>query len=79
MICYLYVSPSSSSNWGADILPHCLSTGDSIYVTMNGYGNESLFDVRVENEYGNGEEFYQFNLLTVSNITILGNGQASYY
>lgn len=78
-ICYLYVSPSASSDWGDDILPECIAPGESYFITMTGYGNEALFDLRVVDDNDNGEEYYQFNLLEVSNISILGGGQSTYY
>ena len=79
LICYLSVAPSSASGWGNNILPVCLFPGESVYVTMSGYGNEALFDIRIEDDKKNGDEFYRFNLPVISNVTILGKGLASFH
>ena len=78
-ICYLYISASNVGNWESDVLgaDQCLAPGESINVTFDA-GSQAMWDLRVEDDNGNFENYQQFNLNEISVITINGGGQASY-
>lgn len=47
-ICNIYISPDYSTSWEEDVLgTRTLRPNQSIRITMNGYGNHCMFDVRV--------------------------------
>ena len=78
-ICYVYISASDTNDWEEDVLgaDDCLSPGDSIDVSFNA-GSQAIWDLRVEDENGNYEDYQGFNLNQISEITVLGGGEASY-
>lgn len=41
-------------------------------------GNQAKWDLRVEDNNGNYEDYHEFNLNRISTITIKGNGKAAY-
>ena len=77
-VCYVYVSPQGTSDWEEDVLnDDCLAPGESVNIRFSG-GGQAMWDLRVEDLDGNYEEYYGFNLNSLSTITIKGGGEASY-
>ena len=78
-ICFVYVSPSNSDDWGDDILGRneCMPPDSSIEIVFDA-GNQAMWDLRVEDNDGNYENYSGFNLMKISEITIKGGGQATY-
>ena len=78
-ICFVYVSPSNSDDWGSDILgaDECLEPGQSVDIAFNA-GSQALWDLRVEDDNGGKEDYHEFNLNAISRISIKGGGKASY-
>ena len=68
-IMYLYVSPTSSSSWGEDLLGNSvLSNGSTHRVNLNGHSSP-MFDIKATDEDG---DTYTFQNVDVSrrDITI---------
>lgn len=67
----LYVDASSSATWGDSILSRPLEfDGDSVAVTFTGYGDTCVFDIAAE--FTDGSYWYntQFNLCSISQVTL---------
>ena len=67
----LYVDPSSQKNWGENILSaHMDVEGGSVNVTFSGYGSTCVFDIAAE--FTDGSWWYndQFNLCSISKVTL---------
>ena len=79
-VCYVYVSPQGTSSWEEDVLPsdQCLEPGQSVRVSFSNAGSTPVWDLRVEDNDGNYEEYYGFDLSQVSHIIIHGGGNSSY-
>lgn len=79
VICYVYLSPSNANTWGDDVLgaKDCMGSGESIDIAFS-RTSQKLWDLRVEDADGKGETYRGFNLMEISEITIKGNGKASY-
>lgn len=77
-ICFLYLSPSRSNDWGGDVLgvDECLTSGESIDVVFNGSG-EAAWDLAVEDLEGGREVYSGINLMEVSEVFIKGGGKAA--
>ncbi len=76
-VCYIYVSPSSSSEWGDDLAPStsCISAGEEYYLPMGGFGNEDMFDIKLEDINGNiMAELYNMDLSSVYEVSYTRNG-----
>lgn len=66
----LNVAPSSSTNWGADLLGvEVMANGESAEVTFPA-GGECLFDIRATFEDGAATELRQVNLCETAHVTI---------
>ena len=77
-ICYVYISPADSDDWEEDILgSDCMAPGESYTIRFSDTATP-LWDLMVEDDDGKTEEYYGFNLKTISEIVIRGGGQASY-
>jgi hypothetical protein len=78
-ICYVYISPSGSDSWEEDVLgaDDCLDPGGSMNVRFSG-GDQAMWDLRIEDNDGNYEDYRDFNLNQISTITIKGGGEAGY-
>lgn len=70
-ITQLFVAPSSSNDWGTDILgAGVLPPGQSINVVFQRFdGTTCFYDVRVVDETGATHEEYQFDLCSTTDIT----------
>lgn len=67
----LYVDPSASAAWGDNILSRPLEyVGDTVQVTFSGYGETCVFDIAAE--FTDGSYWYntQFNLCSISEVTL---------
>jgi hypothetical protein len=67
----LYVDPSSQKNWGENILSAPMDVdGGSVDVTFSGYGTTCVFDIAAE--FTDGSWWYndQFNLCSISKVTL---------
>ena len=64
---YVYVSPSSSSDWEEDVLgSDVLPPHQELLIEMEGYrSDECLFDVKVVDENGYSREYWQVDLCQV--------------
>jgi hypothetical protein len=71
IITHLYVAPSSSNDWGEDILgTSVLGPGESVFVYFMRFdGNTCYYDIRVTDESGEDHEEYQFDLCSLDTIT----------
>ncbi|UQZ88776.1 hypothetical protein C4J81_05980 [Deltaproteobacteria bacterium Smac51] len=78
-ICYVYVSSQNTQSWEEDVLgaDECLESGEAMMISFNA-GNEAMWDLRVQDNEGNYEDYQGFNLNQISKITIHGGGEASY-
>lgn len=79
LLCYVYISPSNSSDWEEDVLgaDQCLEPGESIDIAFDA-GSQAKWDLRVEDDKKNYEDYRGFNLMQISRITIQGGGKATY-
>ena len=76
---YVFVSPHSSSDWGSDVMgKDALINGDSVNITFRPGTRSANWDIRVEYSDGSAEEWENFNLNTISQITLKRNGNAVY-
>jgi len=67
----LYVTPHNSNNWGEDILgADTLAANEDLEIVFNRKEKAKLWDLRIEDEDGNFIEWDNFNLLTISKITL---------
>ena len=65
-IFYIYVSPDYSDDWGEEVLASdVLMPGEELEITMTGYGNHCWFDVKIEDESGNYQEYWDVDLCSV--------------
>ncbi|WP_439597030.1 hypothetical protein [Falsiroseomonas sp.] len=72
----VYVGPSSSPNWGRDILgQNVLANGRSFNVTFPGRSSECMWDIKVVYEDRDQSELRQVNLCRVSTITLFWDRQ----
>ena len=76
---YVFVSPRSSSDWGSDIMGRdVLPNGNSVQITFSPGTRAADWDIRVEYVNGDYEEWENFNLNSISQITLKKNGDAVY-
>ncbi|NKE48069.1 hypothetical protein HB662_25045 [Roseomonas frigidaquae] len=67
----IYVGPSSSPNWGSDLLgSNVLRNGQTFNVTFPNRSPECLWDIKVVYNDGDQSELRQANLCRISRITI---------
>ena len=67
----LYVGPSSSNDWGEDILGQdTLDDGDSTEIIFNPRTRSAKWDLRIVDENGKAYSWYNINLLEISEITL---------
>lgn len=65
-IWYIYVSPSYSNEWEEDVLgSDVLPPNTELSIEMTGYGNHCDFDVKVEDENGYSQEYFDVDLCSV--------------
>ena len=63
---YIYVSPTYTDSWEEDVLgSDVLPPRSEVLIEMSGYGRQCDFDIKVEDEYGNSEEYFDVDLCTV--------------
>ncbi len=75
----VYIAPSETDNWEEDVLgDRTLPSGQSIRINFAPGTDVEFWDIRAEDEDGDALEWYGFNLLEVSKVTLLGNGDAQY-
>ncbi len=68
-VLYIYVSPSYADSWGGDVLGNqSLPPNSEVLITMNGYGDQCWFDIRIEDEYQNAAEYLEVDLCNVSTV-----------
>ena len=76
---YVFVSPHSSSDWGSDIMGRdSLPNGNAVKVQFAPNTSVATWDIRVEYDDGSYEEWVNFDLNTISQITLRPNGDAEY-
>lgn len=67
----LYVGPSSSDDWGEDILGQdTLDDGASTEIVFNPRTRSAKWDLRIVDENGKAYSWYNINLLEISEITL---------
>jgi hypothetical protein len=67
----LYVDASSSATWGENILSRPLEfDGDAVTVTFSGYGDTCVFDIAAQFSDGSYQYNTQFNLCSITNVTL---------
>ncbi len=72
----IYVGPSSSPNWGRDLLgQNVLANGRSFNVTFSGNSGECLWDIKIVYEDRDESEMRQVNLCRVSRVTMFWDRQ----
>ncbi|MBU8541576.1 hypothetical protein [Falsiroseomonas tokyonensis] len=72
----VYIGPSSSPNWGRDILgQNVLANGRTFNVTFSGGSSECLWDIKVVYADRDQSELRQVNLCRVSTITMFWDRQ----
>lgn len=75
----VYIAPSDSEDWEEDVLNvETLPSGNSVKIRFAPGADVEYWDIRVEDSDGNALEWYEFNLLEISRITLLKNGEAQY-
>ena len=75
----VYIAPSESEDWEEDVLAvDTLPSGNSVKINFAPGADVEYWDIRVEDSDGNALEWYEFNLLEISRITLLKNGEAQY-
>ncbi len=66
---YIYVSPNYSDSWLEDALGEdVLMPGMQVPVYLNGYGNHCYFDIKIEDNSGYAEEYYDVDLCSVRTV-----------
>lgn len=68
-VCQIYLSPDYDDNWGSNILRGTIPAGGRANVTVNGYGNYCMFDIKVVACNGSSVEG-RFNLCQTGEIYI---------
>lgn len=72
----IYVGPSSSPNWGRDLLGrNVLPNGRSFDVRFPGNHPECLWDIKVVYDDGDQSEFMRVNLCRVSRVSLFWDRQ----
>ncbi|MGG5810460.1 hypothetical protein [Falsiroseomonas sp. CW058] len=73
----IYVGPSSSPNWGRDLLgANVLPNGRTFDIRFPGGSRECLWDIKVVYDDGDQSQFMRANLCSISRITLFWNRQA---
>ena len=74
----VYISPSNSDDWGDDVKDvKVLKDGQTLTVTFASQ-SAALWDIMVADEDGTTLEWTEFNLMEISVVTLLKDGEASY-
>jgi hypothetical protein len=78
-ICYTYIKPSNSTNWGSDI-GSCLSDGQSRTFTLSQpLSANSVYDIRLgTSSPGNGNAFIKYSVSVSNGMTVTFTGSDSY-
>jgi hypothetical protein len=72
----IYVGPSSSPNWGRDLLgSNVLPNGRTFDIRFPGNSRECLWDIKVVYDDGDVSQFMRANLCNISRITLFWNRQ----
>ena len=72
----IYIGPSSSPNWGPDLLGrNVLANGRNFDVRFPQRSNECLWDIKVVYNDGDQSELRQVNLCQVSRVTMFWDRQ----
>ena len=77
----IYVSPSESGNWGADILPQDLFEDQSsviVYIPAD-YGETCLFDIKITDLEGDAVIFTNVDACALHTLTINWDGTFEIY
>ena len=73
----LYIGPSSSDNWGEDLMPRSvLPDRAALDITFSRRSAGCLWDIRVVYADGDDAEFEQVNLCRLTRLTLFWNRQA---
>jgi hypothetical protein len=66
---YIYVSPDTTDDWEDDVLgDDTLAAGAQVDITMSGYGDHCVFDIKIEDANGGSREYYAVDLCTVTYV-----------
>lgn len=72
----IYIGPSSSPNWGNDLLGrNVLRNGQTFNVTFPNRSPECLWDIKLVYNDGDQSELRQANLCRISRITLFWDNQ----
>ncbi|HWR39269.1 MAG TPA: hypothetical protein VN611_07195 [Patescibacteria group bacterium] len=78
-ITHVYVSPHNVNDWQEDVLGReILDDGDSVAITFGGGERATYWDIKAIFEDGSSIFWENFNLKSISVITLQGNGRAVY-
>jgi len=70
----VYVGPSSSPNWGNDVLgSQVLATGRQVAIRFPRSSNECAYDLKIIYSDGDTTEWRRINLCQISTITLTWN------
>jgi len=73
----LYVSPHSTDDWEEDILgKDTLPDGDSVKITFEDRDKRVHWDLKVTDKDGNSLEWYDLNLIEISEVTLHWDAKA---
>jgi len=62
-VLYVYVSADYESSWGPDVLGNdVLYSGEELEIYIDGYGNHCWFDVKIEDDAGYYQEYFDVDL-----------------
>ncbi len=70
-ITHLYISSTSTSQWGRDILgAGVLPDGQSRHITFSGFGNQCTFDIKARTADGEDHTMMNQNLCEITDLTM---------
>jgi len=73
----LYVSPHSTDDWEEDVLgKDTLPDGDSVKITFEDRDKHVHWDIKVTDKDGNSLEWYDLNLIEISEVTLHWDAKA---
>ena len=74
----LYVSPHSADDWEEDILgKDTLPSGESLKITFDDRDKHVHWDLKVTDKDGNALEWYDLNLVEISEVTLHWDAKAN--
>jgi hypothetical protein len=73
----LHVSPHSTDEWEEDILgKDTLPSGESVKITFDDHDKHVHWDLKVTDKDGNSLEWYDLNLIEISEVTLHWDAKA---